>query len=305
MAPGRKSAAKRTTNQHSGANTKKSRPNDETTSAGNDATEVSSEQASAAGNPILLDPLFAKHLNLPDKQEIPVYKDYSCTLTRADIAINRNEFYVIQMTKVEEKYHVCFRYGRVRNICKRQNGESNLQATKRTNRQPKPRLQVISCASEAEAEKVFCKKFKEKTGNEWENRSAFVTKPNKYTLLEIDLLSANSTAETSDDDSSSAPIDGLNFDPQEMPLGQLSNNQILKGLEALKDVLKDGSQKTKIEAMSRFYMYYPCDVGGNDKKLLLPSPAGNSKKLLLPSPAAIKELEKALELILDNRSRST
>ncbi|XP_018010095.1 protein mono-ADP-ribosyltransferase PARP3 isoform X2 [Hyalella azteca] len=115
--------------------------------------------------PIPLDRSFAEHLKLPYGGE--VYKDYSCTLTFADIAKNENKYFVIQMTKDGEKYHVCSRSGQVGCI-----EEKKVTST---------------FGSEAEADKKFCKLFEEKTGNEWINRSEFVRKPTKgFTMLEMD-----------------------------------------------------------------------------------------------------------------------
>ena len=87
-------------------------------------------------------------------------------LNQTNIGQNNNKFYVIQLLETgSSRYSVWTRWGRV--------GESGQNAMK-------------SFSSLDTAEKEFCKKFKDKTKNNWEERDNFVAVKGKYTLLEMD-----------------------------------------------------------------------------------------------------------------------
>ena len=94
-----------------------------------------------------------------------VVGDYDCMLNQTNIGQNNNKFYVIQLLVRGSSYSVWTRWGRV--------GESGQNSNK------------MFRSLEA-AEKEFCKKFREKTKNSWEERENFTALPGKYTLLEMD-----------------------------------------------------------------------------------------------------------------------
>lgn len=86
-------------------------------------------------------------------------------LNQTNIGQNNNKFYIIQLLQSSSRYSVWTRWGRV--------GESGQNALK-------------YCGTLEAAEKEFCKKFKDKTKNNWEERENFVPVKGKYTLLEMD-----------------------------------------------------------------------------------------------------------------------
>ena len=87
-------------------------------------------------------------------------------LNQTNIGQNNNKFYVIQLLLSSSSRHsVWTRWGRV--------GESGQNAHK-------------FFGSLQAAEQEFCKKFKDKTKNSWDERENFVPAKGKYTLLEMD-----------------------------------------------------------------------------------------------------------------------
>ena len=92
--------------------------------------------------------------------------DWDCMLNQTNIGQNNNKYYVIQMLRRGVKLYVWNRWGRV--------GEPGQHAMKG------PFGSVDAAAKE------FCKKFKDKTRNDWEEREKFCPVPGKYTLLEMD-----------------------------------------------------------------------------------------------------------------------
>ncbi|XP_047740170.1 protein mono-ADP-ribosyltransferase PARP3 isoform X2 [Hyalella azteca] len=196
-----------------------------------------------------------------------IYGGCSCTLAQADVEKNTNKFFMLRLVKHKKKYRVLSRSGRVGATGSQWKEEANFSSGKR-------------------AVARFSSIFNEKTGNDWYDPEKWVPKANKFTFLEtvpeegpFGLLLLNPDS-----------IGGLNFDPREMPLGRLSKNQILLGLKALFAVemayQTKASDELKMKAMSLFYTRYPCNVGGNRKKLLL-----------LGRPA-VAELREALSLTL-------
>ncbi|XP_063613393.1 protein mono-ADP-ribosyltransferase PARP3-like [Penaeus indicus] len=182
-----------------------------------------------------------------------VHEDYACMLNQTNIGQN-NKFYVIQVAK-DKKDFLCFtRWGRVG-----EEGQWNIDSMNKVE-------DVI---------KVFEKKFKDKTKNNWADRDNFEPAPKKYTLLEMD----DDSDEEEDAVDSSTPKkelvsnDGpcnlhprtmlmiklifsddmfvnqmadISLDVKKMPLGKLSKLQIAKGLEALIDI-EDAIKKKKAQ----------------------------------------------------------
>ncbi|XP_047497848.1 protein mono-ADP-ribosyltransferase PARP3-like, partial [Penaeus chinensis] len=207
---------------------------------------------------------------------VTVYEDYACMLNQTNIGQNNNKFYLIQIG-TDTKEFVCFtRWGRVGEA-----GQWNVEFTKKAE----------------DAIKIFEKKFKDKTKNNWADRDNFEPVPKKYTLLEMD---DDSDEEEDAVDSSAvkeeaAPYEGpcnlhprtmlmiklifsddmfvnqmadMSLDVKKMPLGKLSKLQIAKGLEALIDI-EDAIKKKKVQERS---------------SLLPPSPPPPSLPPSLPPP---------------------
>ncbi len=103
--------------------------------------------------------------HVPGAGMFTVEGDWDCMLNQTNIGQNNNKFYVIQMLNRAGRLHVWTRWGRV--------GEPGQNAMKG----PFPM---------DAAEKEFCKKFKDKTKNDWESRGTFTPVPGKYTLIEMD-----------------------------------------------------------------------------------------------------------------------
>jgi poly [ADP-ribose] polymerase len=112
----------------------------------------------------------------------------------------------------------------------------------------------------------FCKKFSDKTKNNWENRANFVTKAGKYTLLEKDYgaddaAPAPAPAGGGGGSGSSAPVESkldkrvqslvsliadirmmemhmreIGFDPNKMPLGKLKKTTVMQGYKVLQEL---------------------------------------------------------------------
>lgn len=123
--------------------------------------------------------------NIPVCTNYEVYKDYDCTLNQTNIGANNNKFYIIQLVlmKNTDCLYLWNRYGRVGEV-----GVNN---------------GLVYCGLEENAIKLFEKKFKDKTGNSWDDRSNFKKKDKKYDLLEMDTSSQDpeedETVETSKD----------------------------------------------------------------------------------------------------------
>lgn len=106
--------------------------------------------------------------HVPGASRYAVEGDWDCMLNQTNIGQNNNKYYVIQMlrNKGTNRLHVWNRWGRV--------GEPGQNAMKG------PFSTVDSAAVE------FCKKFRDKTKNAWEDRASFTPVPGKYTLIEMD-----------------------------------------------------------------------------------------------------------------------
>ncbi|XP_017271173.1 protein mono-ADP-ribosyltransferase PARP3 [Kryptolebias marmoratus] len=202
-----------------------------------------------------------------------VYEDYDCMLNQTNIGHNNNKFYVIQVVKEKNKYYTWNRWGRVGEV-----GQHKL------NEFGKPELAV----------KDFEKKFKDKTKNNWSDRTNFVPHSGKYTLIEVDgeqdaevkvdAVDGNAL-ETSkivlpctldeatqklinlifSNDMFKEAMECMNLDIKKMPLGKLSKVQIAKGFEVLEEIEAAMSQKSgrqRLEELSsKFFTMIPHNFG--------------------------------------------
>lgn len=201
-----------------------------------------------------------EHCPLNGKAE--VVGDWDAMLNQTNIGHNNNKFYIIQLLKNGGKYYTWTRWGRV--------GETGQNA-------------MLGDGSLADAEKNFKAKFRDKTSNAWDDRSKFVAKAGKYTLIEIE-RSAEASAKAAELEEKLKAIDkeaaklqpkvrgvapsklhpsiekfmGLIFDHdmfkgamasfdidvKKMPLGQLTKAQVQKGYGVLEE-LDTAIQKKK------------------------------------------------------------
>lgn len=215
-----------------------------------------------------------------------IYEDYDCMLNQTNIGHNNNKFYVIQLIEGVNKFFCWTRWGRVG-----ETGQSNLSQLPN---------------SEA-AIKVFEKKFKEKTKNNWDDRNNFTSYPGKYTLIEVD---GDEDAEVKVDTVDAAKMkiskniipcklnkptqklielifsndmfkeamECMNLDIKKMPLGKLSKQQIAKGFEVLEEIEaalnQSSGSKALDELSSKFFTTIPHNFGRNRPSAI------NSKEIL-------------------------
>ncbi|XP_057311837.1 protein mono-ADP-ribosyltransferase PARP3-like isoform X2 [Hydractinia symbiolongicarpus] len=216
--------------------------------------------------------------NCPRYNSGRVVDDYDCMLNQTNIGANNNKFYVIQLIQDGGKFFLWNRWGRV--------GECGQSAMKGP------------FDDQDSAVKEFHKKFKDKTKNNWDDRSDFKPASGKYTMIEMDaqdetdnqnmekkLANLDSTDGTPakitkpccldaatqsliklifDQDMFKEAMSQMNIDVKKMPLGKLSKTQIAKGFEILEDMENELKKKTKNklqELTSTFYTLIPHNFG--------------------------------------------
>ena len=165
---------------------------------------------------------------------------FDILLNQTNIAKNNNKYYIIQLLASDAtptEYYCWNRWGRV-------GEERNYQNALRG---PMP----LDAAYDD-----FCKKFRDKTKNDWTERHKFQTYPDKYTLLERDYGNAIPVAESSQ---STAPskldkstksfielitdsrrieqdVREIGFNSDQLPLGKLQKTTISKAYSILKQL---------------------------------------------------------------------
>ena len=206
---------------------------------------------------------------------------YDCMLNQTNIEGNNNKFYVIQALQSDSggQYYCWTRWGRV--------GERG-------------QFKLMPCATMAGAIAIFCKKFNEKTGNNFslvKNGIPFQPRDGKYTMIEIDY------GNDKDGDAEDAPkkvkkdaeakpeaeskldkrvqeliklifdmkmmenvMKELEFDCKKQPLGKLTKDQIKKGYEVLTEIEAEMKKKSPVhsrlvELTNRFYTLIPHNFG--------------------------------------------
>ncbi|XP_006823496.1 protein mono-ADP-ribosyltransferase PARP3-like [Saccoglossus kowalevskii] len=214
----------------------------------------------------------------PLKNTAKVYEDYDCMLNQTNIGFNNNKYYVIQLLEQYSNYYLWTRWGRV--------GEPGANA-------------LAGPKTSAEAIKMYEKKFKDKTKNDWNKRSSFSPVAGKYTLIEMDDEDETEEAKEEtvkkmaqldeidgvkkkiaacrldkptqdlvklifDNDMFKEQMANFELDVKKMPLGKLSKSQIAKGFEALEDIekaLDEKRTKDLASLTSRFYTLIPHSFG--------------------------------------------
>ncbi|XP_034551580.1 protein mono-ADP-ribosyltransferase PARP3 [Notolabrus celidotus] len=240
-----------------------------------DAFSTAKEALLAAGSQVKGKRKVDGHCDLADCGE--VYEDYDCMLNQTNIGHNNNKFYVIQVVEEGSSYYTWNRWGRVGEV-----GQSKLNSFK----------------APLDAVKDFEKKFKDKTKNNWSDRSKFVSHAGKYTLIEVDgdedaevtvgvdsvdgktkTGPKNVLPSTLDDatgglvklifstDMFKEAMECMNLDIKKMPLGKLSKVQIAKGFDVLEEIEAAMSRKAKSgileELSSKFFTIIPHNFGRN------------------------------------------
>lgn len=212
----------------------------------------------------------------PQSPSIEVLDDWACMLNQTNIAGNNNKFYVIQLLRGPSGHATYTRWGRVG-----ERGQNKL----------------FPWGSLDAAEKVFKKKFYEKTRNQW-GTTNFKVFPKKYTHIamsyeedqhEIETklakLSGEDVAETVTVKTMESKLDlptqqfislifndsmfkeemaKFDLDVKRMPLGALSKEQIARGYETLvkiKEVLANKQSGSLVELSNEFYSRIPHSFG--------------------------------------------
>jgi poly [ADP-ribose] polymerase len=199
-----------------------------------------------------------------------VYKDYNCTLNMTDLKDNKNKFYIMQIIELGgNSYSLMKRYGRI--------GEKGM-----INYTPSQNVDYLC----SEFEKVF----KDKTKNNWSNRKQFVPANGKYYLCEVSYEEETQSTPTvtksqiqtpiivvpctldvkvqhflslvSNQDLITASLLRLEIDAKKMPLGKLSQGQLQKAYDVLKQIqtrMSAGANKDELMSLSsQFYILIPC-----------------------------------------------
>eukprot|EP01112_Ceratiomyxa_fruticulosa_P003582 TRINITY_DN138_c0_g1_i5.p1 TRINITY_DN138_c0_g1~~TRINITY_DN138_c0_g1_i5.p1 ORF type:complete len:680 (+),score=156.34 TRINITY_DN138_c0_g1_i5:230-2269(+) len=237
---------------------------------------------------------------------------YDCMLNQTNISQNNNKFYVIQALESDKggQYWCFTRWGRV--------GEPGQKAL-----QP--------CGSKALAIANFCKKFREKTVNDWNSRASFTPRPGKYTLIEIDyghdepekpIVSTKGKEKAITTKSKLDPkvqeliklifdlkmmertLVELEFDINKMPLGKLTKKQIKEGYEVLKEIdvaMKAGRGGSVLaDLTSRFYTLIPHSFGRSIPPVIRTNEQLKSKMSMLEALADIEVATKLIKEVEDS-----
>lgn len=203
-------------------------------------------------------------------------KVYQCMLNQTNIDQNNNKFYVIQLLESDAggEYYVFTRWGRVGVP-----GQTSLD----------------KMGSLPGAIAQYCKKFRDKTSNDWNSLPTFHKVPGKYQLMEIDFGAEDGDkagggkgleeAHAAGVPPSTLPVEvqnlmrmignkaemvksmkELEIDTNKMPLGKISKKQIKEAfghLTAIETELKKASPNMHkcTEESSMFYTLIPHDFG--------------------------------------------
>ena len=232
---------------------------------------------------------------------------WNAMLNQTNVGSNNNKYYLIQLLEANSGgcYYTWFRWGRVGYAQSHQN-------------------KLTLFHSIDTAKKDFCKKFKDKTKNDWCDHAEFEKYPNKYDLLEMDYSVKDEQGEVETDGvkqeeyksmldprlasfielisnvkSMEKVVMDMNFDVKKSPLGKLSKEQIKSGYEALKTIEEcirneRTNSKDAREACSAFYTRIPHCFGFQSPPMLNTIEDVKAKMDLLD---ALVDIEAAMKII--------
>lgn len=203
-----------------------------------------------------------------------VVGEYDVSLNQTDIGTNANKFYRAQLVESGGHFYLWTRWGRV--------GETGA-------------TQMDGPFNEEDGVKAFCKKFKDKTGNNFDDRHNFVPKPKKYVLIALEAGVKEEVKEEEEEDvkpkvkaepGASSVLDPatrafvefifsenmfkdamqhLELDIKKMPLGRLSQAQVQRGMDVLEEIeaeIKGRARLTELQLLSsKFYTVIPHSFG--------------------------------------------
>ena len=200
---------------------------------------------------------------------------WDSTLNQTNIGQNNNKFFILQVLEEDGnkgKYYFFTRWGRVG-----MTGQKKMEP----------------CKTVEAAKAAFKKKFKEKTGNGWEERGKFVSKANKYVLIHKDYKieeqeikdklkdkkKAQAEAESvpskldkevqdlvaliTDEQMMQGMLKSFEFDIGKAPLGALKEATLRKGLAKLKEIEQNLSSSKAVlsQLSSEYYTFIPHNFG--------------------------------------------
>ncbi|KAI8759281.1 poly [ADP-ribose] polymerase 2, partial [Biomphalaria glabrata] len=234
---------------------------------------------------------------------------WDCMLNQTNISNNNNKYYLIQLLHDSNKktYHVWQRWGRVG-----YDGQNNL----------------FNCQGLDDAMKIFAKKFRDKTGNDWACKDSFCKISGKYDLLKMDYsiddkdqVDAPAQEEElkekrkvpdsklqkklqdliqliCDIKSMEEAVVEMKYDAKKAPLGKLTKDQIKAGYSALQEIEKLLEKKVSgrllAEACSEFYTRIPHEFGMQTPPLINTPQMVKQKIELLE---ALEDIEIAIKLL--------
>ncbi|EMD94638.1 hypothetical protein COCHEDRAFT_1191475 [Bipolaris maydis C5] len=243
---------------------------------------------------------------------------YDASLNQTNAGANNSKLYKCQLLVNGTDYKTWTRWGRV--------GERGQSA-------------VLGSGSLLEAMREFEKKFKDKSGLKWENRSA-EPKSGKYAYVE---RSYNPDSDDEDEDDTGAGADdekkdvkpaectldkptqdlmklifnqdyfdatmsALNYDANKLPLGKLSKGTIARGFQALKELSvildnTDAASRAEVERLSNHYFsVIPHAFGRNRPPVIRDNDALKKEIELLESLSDMKETAAMLKSQLKDDS---
>lgn len=224
--------------------------------------------------------------------------DYSCSLTYADIGMNSNKFYVMQIIVAQHKYYLYTKYGRT--------GEKGTAACKHV----ETLNQVIG---------LFRSQYRSKTGNVWGDE--FKPQPNKYFKLEVENFEEEITVESEEKEELDLETQVINLislirntnihtkvmrsfgvDTNKMPLGKISAavigdaNNILYALSEIVNAVADGTwieSKAELGLSDDYVKDIICTLS-NEFWTRIPYACGRGKPPLIDAP---HQIDRCAELI--------
>ncbi|XP_053963564.1 poly [ADP-ribose] polymerase [Anastrepha ludens] len=213
---------------------------------------------------------------LQDIAHVYVHKKdkYNVVLGLTDIQRNKNSYYKLQLLEsdTKNKYWIFRSWGRIGTTI----GDHKLQ----------------SFAGLIEAKQSFYEVYRDKTGNEFDNRRHFVKVPGRMFPIEIDYedekivndtekLKIPSKLDTSvqslmkllfDIDTMKKTMMLFDLDMEKMPLGKLSQKQIKAAYSVLTEIYEliqqNGGKANFIDATNRFYTLIPHSFGVQSPPIL-------------------------------------
>jgi len=239
-------------------------------------------------------------------------------LNQTNIQQNNNKFYLIQLLQNDNNgsFAVWMRWGRVG-----YKGQTNF----------------TSFGNDKErAKSTFCKKFSDKTKNDWDDRDSFEKCPGKYDLVKIDYNNTKPVDDESDavdgptEKLKEEPVESklpksvqdlislicniktmeeavieMKYDTKKAPLGKITVEQIKAGYLALKKIsecVEEGKTNGNvlIQACNDFYTRIPHEFGFKTPPIIKSAQEVKKKLELLKTLSDIQVALKILSSVQDN-----